>query len=72
MSETARSACHRRIHAFAAPTAQRIRFDNGPESFVSCRVTCGSSWPSCTAAELDFSRPGKPMDNAFAECAVSA
>jgi putative transposase len=40
-----------------------IRLDNGPE-FIS-RVL--DQWAHWTKVELDFSRPGKPTDNAFIE-----
>jgi len=41
----------------------KIRVDNGPE-FIS-RVL--DHWAYCQGVTLDFSRPGKPTDNAFAE-----
>jgi putative transposase len=40
-----------------------IRLDNGPE-FVSKDLDL---WAWRHGVKLDFSRPGKPMDNAFAE-----
>ena len=40
-----------------------IRCDNGPE-FVSRGV---DQWAYWNKVELDFSRPGKPTDNAFIE-----
>ena len=40
-----------------------IRVDNGPE-FTSKRL---DQWAYLNGVELDFSRPGKPMDNAFIE-----
>jgi putative transposase len=42
---------------------QRIRVDNGPE-FVSKQL---DQWAYWNKVELDFSRPGKPTDNAFIE-----
>ncbi len=42
---------------------QRIRVDNGPE-FVSKQR---DQWAYWNHVELDFSRPGKPTDNAFVE-----
>jgi putative transposase len=42
---------------------KRIRVDNGPE-FVSKDLDL---WAWLHGVELDFSRPGKPTDNAFAE-----
>jgi putative transposase len=44
-------------------TPQSIRVDNGPE-FVSKSLDC---WTYFQGVELDFSRPGKPTDNAFIE-----
>jgi len=44
-------------------TPKSIRVDNGPE-FVS-RVL--DQWAYWNKVELDFSRPGKPTDNAFIE-----
>ena len=40
---------------------QTIRVDNGPE-FTSKRL---DQWAYLNGVELDFSRPGKPTDNAF-------
>jgi putative transposase len=40
---------------------QRIRVDNGPK-FVSKAL---DQWAYRHAVTLDFSRPGKPTDNAF-------
>ena len=42
---------------------KRIRVDNGPE-FVSKELDL---WAFMHDVELDFSRPGKPTDNAFAK-----
>jgi putative transposase len=42
---------------------QQIRVDNGPE-FVSKQL---DQWAYWNQVELDFSRPGKPTDNAFVE-----
>lgn len=42
---------------------QRIRVDNGTE-FTSKALDAWAYW---NRLELDFSRPGKPVDNAFAE-----
>jgi putative transposase len=42
---------------------QKIRVDNGPE-FTSKRL---DQWAYLNKVELDFSRPGKPTDNAFIE-----
>ena len=42
---------------------QHIRVDNGPE-FISKELDL---WAWLHGVELDFSRPGKPTDNAFAE-----
>jgi putative transposase len=44
-----------------------IRLDNGPE-FIS-RVL--DQWAHWTKVDLDFSRPGKPTDNAFIEASGS-
>ena len=40
-----------------------IRVDNGPE-FVSRALDC---WAYGNGVALDFSRPGKPTDNAYVE-----
>ena len=40
-----------------------IRVDNGPE-FISKRL---DQWAYLNGVELDFSRPGKPMDNGLIE-----
>jgi putative transposase len=42
---------------------EKIRMDNGPE-FTSKRL---DRWAYLNQVELDFSRPGKPMENAFIE-----
>ena len=42
---------------------KRIRVDNGPE-FISKELDL---WAWLHGVALDFSRPGKPTDNAFAE-----
>ena len=42
---------------------QTIRVDNGPE-FISRSLDL---WAYSSGAKLDFSRPGKPTDNAFIE-----
>jgi len=42
---------------------QKIQLDNGPE-FISKRL---DQWAYLNGVELDFSRPGKPTDNAFIE-----
>jgi putative transposase len=42
---------------------EKIRVDNGPE-FTSKRL---DQWAYLNKVELDFSRPGKPTDNAFIE-----
>jgi putative transposase len=42
---------------------QKIQLDNGPE-FTSKRL---DQWAYLNRVELDFSRPGKPTDNAFIE-----
>ena len=44
-------------------TPRTIRVDNGPE-FVSREVDL---WAYANGVTLDFSRPGKPTDNAFIE-----
>jgi putative transposase len=45
------------------PAPQRIRVDNGPE-FVSNAL---DRWAYEHGVTFDFSRPGRPIDNAFAE-----
>jgi len=45
----------------------RIQVDNGPE-FISKDV---DRWAYWNGVELDFSRPGKPTDNAFVEAFIS-
>ena len=42
---------------------QRIAIDNGPE-FISKAL---DAWAYRNGVQLEFSRPGKPTDNAFAE-----
>ena len=42
---------------------ETIRMDNGPE-FTSKRL---DQWAYLNGVKLDFSRPGKPTDNAFIE-----
>lgn len=44
-------------------TPQRIHCDNGPE-FVSLQL---DQWAYWNHVKLDFSRPGRPSDNAFCE-----
>jgi len=44
-------------------TPKRIKVDNGPE-FISKGV---DRWAYANHVELDYSRPGKPTDNAFIE-----
>ena len=44
-------------------TPKTIRVDNGPE-FVSRSLNLWAYW---SGVKLDFSRPGKPTDNAFIE-----
>jgi putative transposase len=44
-------------------TPERIAIDNGPE-FISKAL---DAWAYCNGVQLEFSRPGKPTDNAFAE-----
>jgi putative transposase len=41
----------------------KIRVDNGPE-FIFCAL---DHWAYINQVTLDFSRPGKPTDNAFVE-----
>ena len=43
------------------PRSQTIRVDNGPE-FISKAL---DRWAYENGVTLDFSRPGKPTDNAF-------
>lgn len=49
--------CHHRGYP------KTIRVDNGPE-FISKSLDL---WAYCKKVQLDFSRPGKPTDNAFIE-----
>ena len=42
---------------------ERIAIDNGPE-FISKAL---DAWAYRNGVQLEFSRPGKPTDNAFAE-----
>ena len=42
---------------------QRVRGDNGPE-FISLHL---DQWAHWNGVQLDFSRPGRPSDNAFCE-----
>lgn len=49
-------SCHRGL-------PERIRVDNGPE-FVSKAL---DNWSYQNNIKLEFSRPGKPVDNAFIE-----
>jgi len=42
---------------------QRIRFDNGPE-FTSIAV---ADWAEANQVELEFIKPGRPMQNGFIE-----
>jgi putative transposase len=42
---------------------KRLAVDNGPE-FISKAL---DAWAYCNGVQLEFSRPGKPTDNAFAE-----
>ena len=51
-----RISCHRGL-------PERIRVDNGPE-FVSKAL---DNWSYTNNIKLEFSRPGKPVDNAFIE-----
>jgi putative transposase len=56
------------IRGLEQVTAQRgkpksIRVDNGPE----CISRCLDLWASFNGVKLDFSRPGKPADNAVIE-----
>ncbi len=48
---------------FTGRLPRRIRVDNGPE-FTSRAL---DRWAYDNTVELDFSRPGKPTDNAFVE-----
>ena len=52
---------HLARHPIATP--QTIRVDNGPE-FISRSLDL---WAYSSGVKLDFSRPGKPTDNAFIE-----
>ncbi len=45
-----------------------IRVDNGPE-FTSKRL---DQWAYLNGVQLDFSRPGKPTDNAFIEAFIES
>jgi len=47
---------------------QRIRLDNGPD-FVSKQL---DQWAYWNHVKLDFSRPGKPTDNAFVESTTAS
>jgi putative transposase len=47
----------------ARSSPRTIRVDNGPE-FISKVL---DQWAYVNGVELDFSRPGKPTDNAFIE-----
>jgi putative transposase len=49
-------------------TPRSIRCDNGPE-FVSKVLDC---WAYENRVSIDFSRPGKPTDNAFAESFIGS
>ncbi len=46
---------------------QRIHCDNGPE-FVSLQL---DQWAYWNRVKLDFSRPGRPSDNAFCEALLT-
>src|SRR5258707_10274924 len=52
-----------RIKALRALVPQRIQVDNGSE-FISKAL---DKWAYDNQVTLDFSRPGKPTDNAFIE-----
>ncbi len=54
-------ALSRSVKRYGLP--ERIRVDNGPE-FISKDVDL---WAYTNKVVLDFSRPGKPTDNAFIE-----
>ena len=49
------------VKRYGKPTC--IRVDNGPE-FISKELDL---WAYARGVQLDFSRPGKPTDNAFIE-----
>ena len=51
-----RLACHRKL-------PKSVRVDNGPE----LRSKVFDQWAYSNGVTLDFSRPGKPTDNAFIE-----
>jgi len=53
------------LHRVAAERGkpQRVRCDNGPE-FISLHL---DQWAHWNGVQLDFSRPGRPSDNAFCE-----
>jgi putative transposase len=55
------SALNLAVAQYGVP--ERIRVDNGPE-FISKEVDL---WAYAHGVVLDFSRPGKPTDNAFIE-----
>ena len=55
------AALEHAVHRFGKPNT--IRVDNGPE-FVSKELDL---WAYANGVVLDFSRPGKPTDNAFIE-----
>ena len=53
------------LHRVAAERGkpQKVRCDNGPE-FISLHL---DQWAHWNGVQLDFSRPGRPSDNAFCE-----
>ena len=51
------------IEAGASLTGERVAVDNGPE-FISKAL---DAWAYRNGVQLEFSRPGKPTDNALAE-----
>ena len=51
------------LTALERGSPEKIRVDNGPE-FTSKKL---DQWAYINHVELDFSRPGKPTDNAFIE-----